>query len=245
MPRINRHFLWSALLILALAINLLNVNVVRADGETPPPPEATEEPTEPPTEPTAEPIVIEATPTPLPEAMPEGLESTEIQSENSEAATFEILADLPAETTVVALDENGEPVSLSTQEAASILIEADPIWCPAAQAIPTPGANGCTTSQTITSLLTLMRTNAGGTFSQAGVIYLEKPGGAGFTTPLILDDSASSLNTSFALVAGTGVIRVHYLVIQTSAPVESTRDSYRLVQPQIHGREVSHFKMLQ
>ncbi|MCC6568459.1 MAG: HYR domain-containing protein [Anaerolineales bacterium] len=208
MLHINRRLILSVFIILTVIANLLNVNVALAD-DTPPTPPPTEEPTQPPVESTE--VPVEPTATPLPEATAtaeptaeptsEGVPATEEVSVTEEAPVFELVADIPQNTDVVILDENGNPLPLASAEAATILVEADPIWCPAAQAIPTPGSNGCTTNQTITSLLTLMRDNTGGTFSQDGVIYLERPGGAGFTTPLILSDNASSLGSSFASIS--------------------------------------------
>lgn len=195
MKTTNRRLIWSLFLILTVIVNLMNVNVALADDTTPPPP-PTEEPTEPPVEATEEPVA-----TPLPEATPTVEPTAEETATTEESQVFELVADLPENTDVIILDENGNPLPLASTEAATILVEADPIWCPATQTTPTPGANGCTTNQTITSLLTLMRTNAGGTFSQNGVIYLERPGGAGFTTPLILDNSGASLGASFASIS--------------------------------------------
>ena len=205
MLRINRQLVWSIFLILVVIINLMNVNIVLADDTTPPP---TEEPTQPPVESTETPVVE----TPAPTDTPVSTEETPAAEEQvqapalEEAVPAELLTQLPENTDLVVLDENGNPVSLASQEAVSILEEADPIWCPASQAIPTPGANGCTTNQTITSLLALMQTNAGGVFSQDGIIYLEKPVGQGFTTPLILDNSAASLSGSFATLSAFNLI---------------------------------------
>ncbi|MBK9008976.1 MAG: HYR domain-containing protein [Anaerolineae bacterium] len=202
MPHINRRLIWSIFIILTVISNLLNVHVVLADDPTPTPP-PTEEPTQPPVEATE--LPVEPTATELPEATPTAEPTAEPTSEEvpatEEAPVFELVANLPQDTDVVILDENGNPLSLASAEAATVLVEADPIWCPASQAVPTPGANGCTTNQTITSLLTLMRDNMGGSFSQDGIIYLERPGGPGFTTPLILSDNASSLGSSFTSIS--------------------------------------------
>ena len=205
MLRIDRHFVWSVFLILIVITNLMNVNVAFADDGTPPP-TATEEPTQPPVESTETPVVETPAPTETPVSTEETLVTEEQVPASEEAVPSDLLSEFPENTDLVVLDENGNPVSLASQEAVSILEEADPIWCPASQAIPTPGANGCTTNQTITSLLALMQTNAGGVFSQDGIIYLEKPVGQGFTTPLILDNSAASLSGSFATLSAFNLI---------------------------------------
>lgn len=56
-----------------------------------------------------------------------------------------ILAELPAESNVVVLDENGESLPLSSQEAEEILWAGDPIWCPTGVA-PKPNTGGCSPS---------------------------------------------------------------------------------------------------
>jgi len=69
-------------------------------------------------------------------ASPDGTETTQL-------TLLETLQQVSSDTSVVVLDANNQPVSLSTQEAADIIAMGDPVWCPAGQA-PTPGLNGCT-----------------------------------------------------------------------------------------------------
>jgi len=65
-----------------------------------------------------------------------------------------LLAALPEGTEVVILNEDGENVSLASQEAAEAIIVGDPVWCPASITTPTPGMNGCSASYaTFTALL--------------------------------------------------------------------------------------------
>src|SRR5262245_21084631 len=108
MLRVNRHFVWSVLLILVVIINLLNVNVVLADDDVPPPP-ATEEPVEPPTE------------TPLPEATLVSVEETHVSEDQAslvkEAEVLEVLQELPDNAEIVVLDENGDVLPLGSQDA--------------------------------------------------------------------------------------------------------------------------------
>ncbi len=171
-------------LIMVMCLSLTNVQSAFADDNTPPPtgvPVVTEEPIA-----TEEPAATEA-PVISEETIPPA----------EETPVDELLSEIPDNTDLVILDENGNTVPLASQEALDIIEEADPIWCPASVVNPTAGLNGCTTNQTITGLLTLMRTNAGSAFSQDGKIFLEKPGGNGFTTSLILDNTAGSLGASF------------------------------------------------
>ncbi|MCC6297776.1 MAG: HYR domain-containing protein [Anaerolineales bacterium] len=222
MLRINRHFVWSVFLILVVIINLMNVNVALAD-DTPPTPPPTEEPTEPPVEPTASPVATE-TPGELPEppvptespvepTQPPTIEATPTATdapvvaeetpnseeqasseEGSESEVSEILAEMPENTELVVLNENGDTISLASQEAADIVVEADPMWCPEGVL---PNGPGCTTNLTVSALLALMQTNAGGQFSANGVIYFERSGLTTYTTSFILDDSAGSLGASY------------------------------------------------
>jgi hypothetical protein len=59
-----------------------------------------------------------------------------------EIALPKILAEVPAGTDVVLLDENGAPLPLATNEAAEVLENGDPMWCPGTAE---PGDSGCTT----------------------------------------------------------------------------------------------------
>ncbi len=193
MLRINRHFVWSVFLILVVLVNLMNVNVVLADDSTPPPP-ATDEPTQPPVEPTETPVVEE---TPVPTESPAPTETPVSQEETSlsdeEADVSEILQGLPENTEIVVLDENGNPIPLASQDAAQIILDTDPMWCPVVAGVPTlPGGVGCTINfATGQALIDNMDSSNPATlnsaYEQNGIIYFTtNPGG------------------SFALVPGTG-----------------------------------------
>ena len=91
-------------------------------------------------------------------------------------------------TSIVVLDEQGEPLVLGSQEAADAVAGSDPVWCPESVNTPTPGENGCSASYTtIPDLLAAMQTSPQ-SFSQNGTIFLEKTSGQAFTTPLVLDE---------------------------------------------------------
>jgi len=65
-----------------------------------------------------------------------------------------LLETLPDNTNLVVLDQNGDPLSLATQQAADAIATADPVWCPDG-VLPIPGLNGCTASYaTMNDLLT-------------------------------------------------------------------------------------------
>ncbi len=80
----------------------------------------------------------------------------------------ELLSEVPENTDIVVLDENGETVSLAEQEAADIILEEDPMWCPAGVL---PGGAGCSANYSnISSLINNMRSNTGA-YNEDGIIY--------------------------------------------------------------------------
>ena len=95
--------------------------------------------------------------------------------ETAPPADTSILEQVPENTTVAVLDANGQAQPLATAEsAAAIAVTSDPIWCPAAQTTPTPGANGCTASFTsFTDLLNELSNNPT-TYQGAGTIYVQQ-----------------------------------------------------------------------
>ncbi len=86
-----------------------------------------------------------------------------------QTSLLDTLQDLPAETNIVVLDENSQPLPLASQEASNIIAPGDPVWCPAGQA-PTPGANGCSHSYSyLMELVTYFTpTNNGTIWIEAG-----------------------------------------------------------------------------
>ncbi|HMB23458.1 MAG TPA: HYR domain-containing protein, partial [Anaerolineales bacterium] len=158
--------LLAVFLIIVISVNFLNVGPVRADGETPTEPAApTQEATEPPAEPPAEstPEPVEATPQPV---------------EAAETPLAEILTQVPEDTNVVVLNEDGDPLPLTSQEAADVVEQTDPMWCPEGVS---PGGPGCTTNFASISLLINNMVNPSNTasYAQNGVIYFTADPGSG------------------------------------------------------------------
>ena len=184
----------SLFLIVVVCANLLSVRSARADGETPTePPVATQMATEPPVEPAPPTTTLE--PTLVPE------------EPTAEATATEVVASASVidSTDLVILDEQGQSLIVGSQEAADVMATSDPVWCPEAITVPTPGANGCSPGYaSIPALLAAMQADPE-SFSQNGTIFLEK---AEFTVPLVLDDSGASLGTSF------NSLSLHNLTIQ-------------------------------
>ena len=82
----------------------------------------------------------------------------------------EILASAPEGVDVVVLDESGESVPLVTQEAAQIILEGDPMWCPDGATPGNDPGNLCTPSYLSFSDLITDLTNGG--YSGNGTIYV-------------------------------------------------------------------------
>jgi hypothetical protein len=112
--------------------------------------EATPEPTEEPTGTGAEEqgstgAETEVAGEPAPEqAAPSEEPTAELNPSSEEAVTVdetaEVLASIPEGTELILLDEQGETVSLASEEAAEMLAVVDPMWCPVGV---TPGGAGC------------------------------------------------------------------------------------------------------
>jgi hypothetical protein len=145
-------------LILTLLFSAILPSVALADEGDPPP---TEEPAPPPAD----------------EGVSEGgseanVSNDEIAYDNSEQATAiseetsldsaeetpvesadlaEVLDAIPQGTEVILVDENGDALSLASEDAVEALYSGDPMWCPASVAIPIEGplgpwAGGCSPS---------------------------------------------------------------------------------------------------
>lgn len=166
-----------------MLLSLTNVSSVLADEGTPtepPPAEVTNEPTEPPAEATEVPVDTSSVPAEVTEAPVVATEApvaaTEVLVEESkaEAAVEEVLSQLPEDANIVVLDADGNAVSLASQEATDIILDTDPMWCPAGAL---PGDPGCTTNfVTVGALVTDMRNtdmanSLGSTYTQDGIIY--------------------------------------------------------------------------
>ena len=121
--------------------------------------------------PPTEPPITETDPTPpAPDSVAEPTADSAPVEEP--APITEVLDQLPEGTTVVVTDSAGEPLPLATEQAAQVIVENDPMWCPAGV---TPGGAGCTLSyDSMDALITELNT-AGGLVTnpaKAGVIWI-------------------------------------------------------------------------
>lgn len=135
-----RYTMLIGALLLALVLSAFNTTSAFADENTPPS-ETTEETTNQETESAETEEIVEETESPPNEeeaTQPTGESESDTEEESNPIE--EILEQLPEGTEVVVLDENGEPVSLATQQAEEAFSSADPMWCPAG-AVPPKGCS--------------------------------------------------------------------------------------------------------
>ena len=189
MPRKNRFLNSFLSILLILSITLTNVNVALADDGPTPEPTVAAEPTEEPVQPTVEPTeppVVEPTEPPVTATEPPVVE-TAVPTETApteqapvieeQAPITELLTQAPENTDLVVLDENGEALPLSSQEALNTILETDPMWCPAGVL---PGGVGCTTNFASIALLIADMANTT-TYDENGIIYFTSNPGASFS----------------------------------------------------------------
>jgi len=209
---------WTIFVIFALCLSLVNVNTVLAD-DTPPtePPAATEEVTEIATQaPTLNPESITETPTPSGNELQGGVlvldEVTSVE---------ELLSEVPDNTDVVILDENGNSIPLVSQIAASIIQEEDPLWCPVGAPLNSPLCRNFTGGSAISNMLADMRNNTN-TYDEHGVIYFTSTAGGS----LALTNTGGSLSTDFAALSVFNLTLVGGWNGSTSSAVFSGQTSF-------------------
>lgn len=147
--------LFAVVLFLTLMGNLMFPTSAHADDLAPTPP------------PTEETISTEEEN----QTIPTEIGTPPPESAAEPAPVSEILDQLPQDTELVVLNENGEVLPLASQTAADAIMTGDPVWCPSTLAAPTPGANGCTASYTsLQALLSYLNANQP---AMDGTIWIE------------------------------------------------------------------------
>ena len=105
-------------------------------------------------------------------------------SEGAQKPTLsDVLQVLPENTDVIVLAEGEKPLALASQEAAQVISQSDPVWCPAGQ-VPTPGANGCTVSY---ATLAALVANEGMNIGANGTIWITSGPQSLETGPITID----------------------------------------------------------
>jgi len=169
--------LTSISVIMALVFSVLMVTPAFADDGVPPadpavPTEEAGDGSDPAdaVEPTAEPAPTEVT-EPIAEPVPAEVVPIEPADAPADGTVAEVLGGLPDGTTIVVVGQEGEALPLATEEAAEILAEADPIWCPVSVSTPLDGLSGCSPSQA--NLLDLFNWLKAHEPAMDGVIWVE------------------------------------------------------------------------
>jgi hypothetical protein len=166
-----RYSIWIMAIFFALILSALNVAPALAD-EAPPPDVST--PAE-----TGE------------EAAPPAEGTTDTASSAESSSVAEVIESLPADTTLVVVDENGEAIPLASEEAAETIAVADPQWCPVGVVPGSPTCSGTKTSfngtNPLTNLIQWLKDNQP---NKAGVIWIE----AGYVGTTVLETSTVILN---------------------------------------------------
>ncbi|HSM72954.1 MAG TPA: right-handed parallel beta-helix repeat-containing protein [Anaerolineales bacterium] len=222
MVKLFRASFLSLAIILSLLFSVASPIIAYADGDSPPTPTETPQPTEtvvvtdesdeetPEVTATPQPtetVVVtdesaeestEAVATPVPTEETSSEEQTDEASSNEEDATTSedtsLLSDVPDDTTVIVLNEDGEAEPLATEAAADAIATSDPIWCPGNQP-PTPDANGCTPSfNSFDALLTFLSGNAA--YQGAGTIYVQQGAYLGNDPKKVIDFNSSAYDLS-------------------------------------------------
>jgi len=170
--------------------------------------------------------VITKTPTPdstitdaidisIPPPTDQAPQITDTTATDSTITTVEqptLLETLPDNTDLVVLDQNGEPLSLVTQQAADAIATSDPMWCPTGQN-PTPGVNGC--SGPFTSLSALV---AGFVPTGNGIIWIQSGADAG--SNVLIDGNgtwAAAKNYALTLQGGWSGIPNDISILSTNS----------------------------
>lgn len=154
----NQFFQWKAIILLGILMLSLMIATPAFADEGTPPSSGTEESAPVTNASGEEPAQVEE---PAPPVESEASESAPVET------VAEILEQLPEDTQLIVVDENGEALPLATEAAEEAIILKDPIWCPTGVA-PKPGIGGC--SGSFPNLSSLV---AGFVPTKNGVIWIE------------------------------------------------------------------------
>jgi hypothetical protein len=207
MPNHRRFVLLSIMAAFVLVLSAAITVPVYADGETPP----VESPQQVEAEGEAEADIPLDETSNLEEGMGEEADQTlpepdPVADEVTQSETTEsILTELPADTELVVVDEEGELLPLASQEAADALSFIDPVWCPVG-VTPKDGAGGCTPGYgSLYDLIFDIANNVITEPGKAGVIWIQA-GADTSANPIIIDGFDPDLGSwsDFALTLQGG-----------------------------------------
>jgi hypothetical protein len=174
-----QRFLFSIVTVLTFSFNLAAPITVYADDapspaegsgdETAPPQDSNPEPESPAEAPADNPPAAE----PAPASDPEPEQAAETPPAAEPESVAEVLAQIPDDTDLVVLDEQGEAQPLASQAAADTIVNGDPMWCPGTTL---PGGAGCTPAFDAFNLNVndggLLAELASGSYTGPGTIYV-------------------------------------------------------------------------
>jgi len=207
----NLYSLLTLTIVFVFIFSLFSTVNVLADDATPPPAAVTQAPVVPDaTDPPAATDVPAATQAPVATEVPvttdvpattDATIATDVSTQET-TNTQEVLDQLPANTTLVILDENGQPEPLATQNAANIFVNGDPMWCPGTTL---PGGAGCTSGyHSFNDLITELQS---GPESGSGTIYVSYD----YSTS---DPLATTSDASNDIIFDYGSVALTDLVVQ-------------------------------
>ncbi|MBL8051200.1 MAG: hypothetical protein JNM46_08260, partial [Anaerolineales bacterium] len=134
----------------------------------------------------------------------------ETDSASSEESTTEeqtILEQIPENTELIIIDEEGEMIPLATEEAQEAIAFIDPMWCPVGVK-PKANTGGCTAGYPdLYALINDIATNVIAEPTKAGVIWIQT-GADGSAVNIVIDGSDPDLGSwsTFALTLQGGWI---------------------------------------
>lgn len=187
----NKLSALSFVLVFILILSAVLATPAYADEAPPPEDVTTEEQVD----------EMEAQPPVEEEATPPSTGETE-SAPLEESTTDEeqpILEQLPENTELIVLDEEGETLPLVTEEAQQIFSSSDPMWCPAGKT-PIANVGGCSDDfTTFSDLLAWLQANDPG---MAGTIWIHKDYNSSTAMGTVNDIGV----TSFTLNGGSGFL---------------------------------------
>jgi hypothetical protein len=180
-----RYTMFILTVFLALVFSAVSTVPVLAD-DAPPPTETTESETLPAEETTEESLEQD----PVSDASQDESAS---ETEEDASSVEQVISQLPEDTQLIVVNEEGETLPLVSQEAEDAIELGDPRWCPVGV---TPGGAGCTAVFTsFQALLDHLATmNGGAGPSLAGVIWIEGTYNSSINDPLATEFEINGKN---------------------------------------------------
>ncbi len=194
MNRFFRSLLYIVTISAVMLMSIMGPTTVYADGGTSNDPVVTEPPDETTDETSAENSEVY----PPPEETTEGQSSdqtppVEAVPVEDPVEVLEILEQVPDGTDLVVVNDEGELEPLASEEAAKILVDGDPIWCPEGQ-VPVASTNGCTPSYTTFGDLVTELDNNATTYTGNGVIWVAASYNGNDDSAIIFDGAPGILD---------------------------------------------------